>query len=215
MTRYITEGRVSYFSMVLFYGVHDLCNVQGGFIGCPTTSHNSWLQPVMVAFFQPCLAFPSPFSAFQFAHWEWIFGGGGSLSSFHEGFTEYYISTPQEIFPEIEVLWFLAKAWNCGIHLYRYIHQISCNFRYYLYPRDLTVSCLFVQFSEVQGSRALVQPGHEVFETSLQSEVNLWGTGQCIHMSAQCTQVEKKYGSFSCRWPGFIQRCCKKYNRSI
>ena len=75
MTRYITEGRVSYFSMVLFYGVHDLCNVQGGFIGCPTTSHNSWLQPVMVAFFQPCLAFPSPFSAFQFAHWEWIFGG--------------------------------------------------------------------------------------------------------------------------------------------
>ena len=38
---------------------------------------------------------------------------------FQEGFTEYYISNLQEIFPEMEVLWFLAKAWNCGIHLYR------------------------------------------------------------------------------------------------
>ena len=38
---------------------------------------------------------------------------------FQEGFTEYYISNVQEIFPEMEVLWFLAKAWNYGIHLYR------------------------------------------------------------------------------------------------
>lgn len=38
---------------------------------------------------------------------------------FQEGFTEYYTSNLQEIFPEMEVLWFLAKAWNCGIHLYR------------------------------------------------------------------------------------------------
>ena len=49
-------------------------------------------------------------------HWDFYYK---ERSSFQEGFTEYYISILQEIFPEMEVLWFLAKAWNCGIHLYR------------------------------------------------------------------------------------------------
>lgn len=26
----------------------------------------------------------------------------------------------KESFPEMEILWLLAKTWNCGIHLYRY-----------------------------------------------------------------------------------------------
>ena len=31
----------------------------------------------------------------------------------------------QDKFPEMEILWFLTKAWNCGIHLYRYIEAMS------------------------------------------------------------------------------------------
>ncbi|KAL5493599.1 hypothetical protein EMCRGX_G014803 [Ephydatia muelleri] len=35
-------------------------------------------------------------------------------------------SRPKNSFPEMEVLWFLTKAWNCGIHFYRYcLHALG------------------------------------------------------------------------------------------
>ena len=29
--------------------------------------------------------------------------------------------TLQGEYPEMEILWLLTKAWNCGVHLYRYV----------------------------------------------------------------------------------------------
>ena len=42
----------------------------------------------------------------------------------------------------------------------------------------LNVFCLFVQLFEVQGSGALVQSWHEIFEASFWLEINLRRTGQ-------------------------------------
>ena len=41
-------------------------------------------------------------------------------------------------FPEMEILWLLTKAWNCGIHLYRYATSWNSSFLHLLFLCQLS-----------------------------------------------------------------------------